>query len=162
MEQDDQDEGNWEEMDEVAFRKEISDIITYQLPEEGFDERLAALSSLRTIVMEEIAQGFRASVANLMELRPLKNISDARRLVEQVMHALDTLGLAIKDPESGKPMRLTLARTPPGSGESWLQLEAMSQASRPSPIRLPAALPRLALCPRPDVQADGNKQAPGR
>ena len=142
---------NWSELDQIAVRKNIHDLIQYEMPENGYQDRVKALSQLRSIVNEEVARGFYMVMSHDLEVSPKDDALDAKKLVNRISSSLDELGLASQHPRTGEPMKLTMAKTPPKHGESWLQLESFHSRPGSFPERLPRPIPNLRPCAAPDI-----------
>lgn len=121
------------------------------------------MAELRTIVTEEIAGAIRDSFFYFMRHGRRDTASDAKRLVDTLSGSLDDLGLAIRNPKTGEPMLLAMARTPPQAGESWLELQPIKSGSSTIPLRLPDLMREvpIALCPAPPSESQ-RKRSLGR
>jgi len=154
-------EEDWNELDQVSVEKGIREHI-YDMPEDDYQKRFEALSKLRSIVMDKIAKGFYMSFSHIMQTHPKETVAEARTIVERLAPDLNSLGLAIKHPDTAEPMKLTLSKTPPGEDESWFQLEPMTAGSSARSVRLPSPLPFLYLCEAPTTYSGQSKGFPSR
>lgn len=154
----DQEQG-WGELDEASFRNSVGHIIFHQLPDNSFNQWFEALQRLRSIVADEVASGVSSWVSTLASHLPKNSRADAQKLVDTISDALDSVGLAIRHPKSGAPMRLTLASTPPNAGESWLQLESYSDPGSVRAERLPFPCLNLGVR-RLDTDRSASRRGP--
>lgn len=154
----------WSEMDEVAVRKNLRDLMCFGIPEEGSRRHLETLKKVRSMFMEELASAVYLYLNHTLETSPKNTANDAWTLVNRISTELGQLGLAIKHPTTDKPMRLTVAATPPEHGQSWLQLEpAVAQGGRRDRAeRLTSPLPNLRPCPSSASPAEPRRGGPDR
>lgn len=156
---------DWSESLQEEFRQSVRDAIK-SMPsfgEYGYDDSLVAMARMRSIVAEEIAAGFRFEFQYVMHDWPKETRGDAEKIVKTITTDLSMLGLAIKHPETGQPMRLRLARTPPAQeSESWFELEPIVSRTGNRPTRLPRPIPFMHLCEDPMPAHSPDRKAPER
>jgi len=140
----------WSELDQIAFRKNLHDTVDRNLPCHDVDHQLIALGQLKSIVTDELARALRDGLNSAIHTQSQETYAEAHELAQWVSQNLDELGLAMKHPETGEPVRFALAKTPPKSGESWFVYESYQPQTGSRPFRIPR-FPSIELCAAPHV-----------
>jgi hypothetical protein len=155
-------ESEWSDLDQIAFRKNLQDIMCFNLPGHDVDEQRAALAKLKDIVMEELAINFHDGFMLGLRSDRQESLKEARVLADWAAESLKSVGLAFKHPESGEPARLIVANTPPKEGEGWFMLEPILDQTTSRSVRLPKLISNLKLCPAPVMYDEHSKGSPAR
>lgn len=147
--QDSQDE--WHELDQASVRASLFDLIRRGMPDE-YGSLVPALHTFVRIVKEEMAAALRTGVNLFMEYSNPRSRAEAQALLRELSADLEPLGLSLADPESGVPIRLVVAPTPPSDErQSWFQIESIDPQTHLPPRRLTLPLPRFSLAPHPPI-----------